>query len=51
MGGGGEPTCFMFKRQDGGEGWGDRGGGGGERNMHMRLSIHYFLFDGLLWQL
>lgn len=49
MGGGGEPTCFMFKRQDGGEGWGDRGGG--ERNMHMRLSIHYFLFDGLLWQL
>lgn len=48
MSGGGEPTCFMFKRQDGGEGWGDRGG---ERNMHMRLSIHYFLFDGLLWQL
>lgn len=50
MSGGGDPTCFMFKRQDGGEGWGDRGGGG-ERNMHMRLSIHYFLFDGLLWQL
>lgn len=45
---GNQPALCLRDRMEG-RGGGDRGGG--ERNMHMRLSIHYFLFDGLLWQL